>query len=128
MPPDFSAAAVARLIALPCLMLELLVHVAGVAAAEDGHVTGGHGKVQALLLAHLGLQGRGQQEHVTRSPESSLLAILVVDVKACLPPCLPHPGEGLKRLPKLTIVGVCHGFGGRQDHLVGLELLAIFQC
>ena len=54
------------------------------------------------------------------------LAVLDVEVEACLPPCLPHPGEGLKQLPELPLIGVSHGFGGHQDHLVGLKLLAIF--
>ena len=47
MLPHSSAAAEARLLALQCLVLELLVHVAEVAAAEDDHGAGGHGWVQA---------------------------------------------------------------------------------
>ena len=66
--PDSSDAAETRLLALPCLVLELLVHVAEVAAAEDDHGAGGHGWVQAPLHAHLGLQDGGQQAYLTGSP------------------------------------------------------------
>ena len=76
MPPESSAAAVAKLLALPCLVLLLLVHIAGVAAAEDGLDSGGHGWVQAPLLAHLGLQGGGQQVYITGSPERPFLCFI----------------------------------------------------
>ena len=69
-PPDSSTAAEVRLLALPWLVLEQLDHVDEVPAAENKHGgAGGYGWVQAPLLAHLGLQGGGQQVHLTGSAE-----------------------------------------------------------
>ena len=136
-PPDSPAPAVARLLALPFLVLEMLVQVAGAAAAEDRHGAGGHGWIQALLLAYLGLQGGWKQAHPTGSPERPEPGRF-----GCGDGGLPHPCKGLELLPELPIVGVSHGVGGCQEqpgrpstdchllmlesHWVTLLLIAVF--
>ena len=64
--------------------------------------------------------GRRAQLDVQRSPG---LAVQGVEVEAGLPSCLPHPGEDLKQLAQLTIVGVGHGALGEQYYPMGVKNL-----